>query len=361
MKKILFFQLIFAAAIFSGCASLQKDISVSVEETSSADMIYALENRIIVHDAEFILGKEKLPEDSIASVAQIVEEIDVELKKNFLDKVVESRLLALKGRSVLLLGKTGDALKIYKKASEKYGNDIQLKILGNRLGISPLTDSKKQFENPALAAEIAINSYKKGDFDVSAGYFDSAFIISAEYEKAYSVLRAKAWEKRAVSGQADSYLWDLTEINTMQMLEIAKKNTSFMNFFAANKNPDSKKLYNSLKKQGLFESASKTEDSEGMQMKEQTSVTRQLCARFLWNIRCISNRIAPTKYSDKYRKRENAKSPVADVDIFSEDFDAVLGTVEGEIMTLIDGRSFAPEGKVSAPEFNDYMKKVSGN
>jgi len=50
--------------------------------------------------------------------------------------------------------------------------------------------------------------------------------------------------------------------------------------------------------------------------------------------------------------------PIPDVPLASPDFDAVLGCVENELMTLRDGINFYPEGKVSGAEFNAAITKI---
>ena len=51
-------------------------------------------------------------------------------------------------------------------------------------------------------------------------------------------------------------------------------------------------------------------------------------------------------------------SPIPDVPLASPDFDAVLGSVENELMTLRDGVNFYPEEKVSGAEFNASLTKI---
>ena len=83
-------------------------------------------------------------------------------------------------------------------------------------------------------------------------------------------------------------------------------------------------------------------------------MTRYHSARFLWNLYgATKNQFDSRKYSDKLKK-----SPVRDLDLDSPDFDAVLGCVEEELMSLEDGRSFGGEKPVSAVEFDRYMEKL---
>ena len=65
-----------------------------------------------------------------------------------------------------------------------------------------------------------------------------------------------------------------------------------------------------------------------------------------------------TRYSDKYKKSGRTKSPVADVPVEDEDFDAILGVVEKEFMELPDGRNFYPDEEVTKLEFLTWLKSA---
>ena len=70
------------------------------------------------------------------------------------------------------------------------------------------------------------------------------------------------------------------------------------------------------------------------------------------------NKKLATRYSSRYSKMTNAKSPVADIVIENVDFDAVLGVVENEIMNLPDGKNFNPGEEVTILDFLSYLKKL---
>ena len=65
-----------------------------------------------------------------------------------------------------------------------------------------------------------------------------------------------------------------------------------------------------------------------------------------------------TKYSTAYSKL-NAESPVKDVLLSDEDFDAILGCVEFDIMELSDGINFNPHNSVSGIEFDKALQKLN--
>ena len=74
--------------------------------------------------------------------------------------------------------------------------------------------------------------------------------------------------------------------------------------------------------------------------------TRKICSRFLWNLYTDQNeKIKKTKYSENYRNRENARSPIEDVEISDKDFDAIMGSVENELIDLVGIPGEASAGK----------------
>lgn len=365
MKKT---ALLFSTAflfLMASCSSLQRDISISAEDTEKGEQIIALEKRLISFDCAYILNNGKLPEGKSKELAVLKKDIDSELSQSHLDKVVVCRLLALKGRALILDGKNGEAAKIAVQAEKKFNNDVQLMILKRRLNIIEDTDLfKDKFDSDTVMIEDAIEHFSEGEFDVASGLFDQVFVNpDSMYKSAYQPLREKAWKLRNIeTGEKAQAIWAANEMSVLQMMECAQNQAGLLEFYTAGAKMDSKKLYQTLIKAGLMESASKTQTDENVQKKngisENTKATRILAARFLWNLYSTRNSILKTKYSDKYRSRENARSPVADVTLENEDFDAVIGTVENEIMSLTDGKNFSPEKSISATDFDTCVKKI---
>ncbi|MBR7064019.1 MAG: hypothetical protein IKI31_02570, partial [Treponema sp.] len=93
-------------------------------------------------------------------------------------------------------------------------------------------------------------------------------------------------------------------------------------------------------------------------LEENAIVTRLGADRFLWNLFCKVTRVDSVKYSKRYKNRERAKSPLKDVPITHEDFDAVIGVVENEIMSLKDGVHFEGEKYVTSEEFYNSVQKI---
>ena len=111
---------------------------------------------------------------------------------------------------------------------------------------------------------------------------------------------------------------------------------------------------------GAFSSAldSNNSNHSADQLLKSSAITRIMAARFLWNL-YVEKKSKPelkNRYSTRYQKP--GKSPIADVDVTDEDFDAVMGTVENEIMELPDGKSFFPQNVLSNLEFIAILKNM---
>jgi hypothetical protein len=83
---------------------------------------------------------------------------------------------------------------------------------------------------------------------------------------------------------------------------------------------------------------------------------RKDVAFFLWGVvaRIERDQSLLTRYRRKY-----TVSPVADVSVDAPWFDAVLGTVEREIMDLPDGTSFTPDGAVTVLEYLGMLGRLN--
>ncbi|MBQ9631253.1 MAG: hypothetical protein IJR49_06685 [Treponema sp.] len=138
------------------------------------------------------------------------------------------------------------------------------------------------------------------------------------------------------------------------MLELTQDGTELLNIYTGGKKQDAHRLYATVSKAGLLNSVSSESDA----LRENEVVTKQGCARFLWNLFCKITGANPVKYSTRYKNRLNAKSPVKDVNLNSSDFDAVLGVVENEFMSLTDGLNFKPSENVSGQDFYTSVKKI---
>ncbi|QNL97642.1 M48 family metallopeptidase [Treponema sp. Marseille-Q4132] len=358
MKKLII--IIFAAFTLAlvSCMTFQKDVLVSSDETTDGGFSLSMQSRLVPLDAAFFSGDN--PETYAAERAHIISEIQKRLAFPELEKRTASRLYALLGRAYFIGGNTNEARKCYDQAVRRYADDSEAIVLGHRLGIVNLKEALSlRSGDGVLVLESALGAYKAGKYDEAAGLFDTAFLLLAPfYKSAYSPLREKAWRlKDAVSGdKALSKFLPLESLSLLQMIEITQVSTQLLDIYTGGKKYGGEKLFSVVRGTGLLKSVSGASDDA--QLRSSSEASRILCARFLWNLRTAAGKNPnPLRYSERYRSRMLA-SPIRDVPLDSSDFDAVLGCVENELMTLRDGVNFCPEGKVSGAEFNASLTKI---
>ena len=366
MKRLALAASAAAVLLLSSCMTLQHVTPLPAEDTEDAAFSSEMEARLAAVDAESLQGQSA---DGIQSACRfIIDRIEQKLSLTQPDKGAAARLTALQGRAFLLAGNKAQARSCYERAKKKNGDDVMVIILGRRLGtVTDLDEAVPRHEGDGrLLLEKAITLYQSGRYADAAGYFDTAFLsLPLFYRQAYKPLRDTAWSlKNAVSGDAAfTKLLRQDTLSLVQMLEIAEHTTDLLNVYTGGEILTGRKLYTAAEQSGLLDSVSGTGDSVpavSRVLSADTTVTRLLCARFLWNLKNSGsgNAAASVKYSQRYRKKIPAVSPVPDVPLDSEDFDAVIGTVENELLVLPDGRNFNPGGTVSGVEFNESVKKL---
>lgn len=361
MKKFLLlkvFYAIFIVTTFFSCSSLQ-DVSMSVELTAQSDDIHKIEEKYVALDAQRLLSKDKTAEYDTA-VKDLISDIDAVLDVPGLQSASASRLQALKGLVYLLKGNKGKAVDKYKASVAEYKGDAQGIVLGRRLGLSS-EEIEKACDTPALLElQMAVENFEANNFNDSVAKFDSAFLeLPSYYKDAYLPVRDEAWRLRLIDTASKSNnlmeILKLNEISVGQFLILAQQSTNLLYKFVGDRRFTEKELFKTAFDKGLLTPVSGEEERLLLQG---DSVTRIICARILWKLYVeLKENISPNKYSSVYRAA-SLPSPVSDVDVSNPDFDAVLGCVENEIMSLVDGEKFEPEKLVTASELDEYLKNV---
>lgn len=340
--------------------SIQHDTAVPSEQSEEGSFFAEMEMRLAVSDAQFLQNTNTA--GLKASCSYIIEQIEKKLMHSQLDKRSTARLTALEGRAYLLSGDRARAGICLEKAEKKNAEDSEVLILAYRLGrLKDLDAAVLRHDNDGLLIlENAIESYEKGSYYDAAGSFDTAFLsLPPFYRHAYQALRDESWALKDTASEDVLFtkLLQLPQLSLLQMMEITRYSTGLLDVCTGGNKLTGRKLYTAVVKSGLLDSVSGSTASGSETLSPDTTASRILCARFLWNLK-NSGGSGAEKYSRKYRSGLYAESPVADIPLNSPDFDAVLGTVENELLMLPDGRNFNPAGTVSGVEFNESVKKI---
>ena len=361
----------------TGCTStLQEDIFDSTE--ASAVMLGAIseyEEKFIVYDAEYTM-KGKIESSGISELHTNIE--------NKLSQTHEPALLAhlqaMDGLLYYMENKTKKAQDFYKEAKGNQSDDIYVLLLGIRLEKTTETSLAKMEEilsydgkNGTIMLEKGKLLYKKNQYDKAVAALDNAFLIfdgekKPKYREVYNPFRDNVW-KLYSAGIDDSVLngslksADLAKPLTKDvMLKLTIENTKLLEDFTGGGKISNAELTKKLTTYGVFSAAIDKNNSQNtaFAITNSNAISRIMAARYIWNL-YVKAKGKPemlTRYSTRYAKMTNPKSPIKDVDLKNPDFDAVLGVVETELMELPDGKSFHPDNIMTGLDFLAIIKKV---
>ena len=361
----------------TGCTStLQEDIFDSTE--ASAVMLGAIseyEEKFIVYDAEYTM-KGKIESSGISELHTNIE--------NKLSQTHEPALLAhlqaMDGLLYYMENKTKKAQDFYKEAKGNQSDDIYVLLLGIRLEKTTENSLAKMEEilsydgkNGTIMLEKGKLLYKKNQYDKAVAALDNAFLIfdaekKPKYREVYKPFRDNVW-KLYSAGIDDSVLngslksADLAKPLTKNvMLKLTIENTKLLEDFTGGGKISNAELTKKLTTYGVFSAAIDKNNSQNtaFAITNSNAISRIMAARYIWNL-YVKAKGKPemlTRYSTRYAKMTNPKSPIKDVDLKNPDFDAVLGVVETELMELPDGKSFRPDNIMTGLDFLAIIKKV---
>lgn len=358
------------AALLTGCASIQKDVVRTTDSFVQDEDIVALEQRLALLDADNILTGSVSSNTSVYFESEaLIKDIEYCITATGMNEPVTARLYAMEGLVYVLQGRSSKGKLLYNKSNEAGKGDSYTVILGFRLGlIESLVDENivsGSNQNALLELEQGLAYYRDGEYAKCVAGLDSAFInLPLFYKSAYSKIRQKAWDLRNTTDVTDNNsiltILNKSQITIGEMILITQETTDLLYVINGGKSLSETELFSQLAIAGYFNAASEPETKPKQKaLKKSQLVDRQLCARFLWNVYCVKKNYTSqkTKNSEVYRKKVH-QSPIPDVELYSEDFDAILGVVENEIMDLPDGQNFAPAEMVAASDFNAWLLKI---
>ncbi|MCR4954924.1 MAG: S-layer homology domain-containing protein [Treponema sp.] len=366
------FSSFFLAVFFSSCAStLQQDVFQSSDLNKElADQIAIFEDRFIAIDSTYLV-KNKLDSDK---TSELHKDIATQLEKSHLEPVISAHITAIDGILYTLEGKTKKAEECYTKAKSIQAGDTYVLLLSTKLQKNNDERLNKANEILSFDDDNAIILLEKGKllyaqkkYDKAIAAIDEAFLIfdnqhRPSYRTAYREFRDSVW-KLYSSGMDYSDTGDLSSILTKEsMVQLTASNTALLEEITAGAKLNAAGLLKKVNSANMFCSATDTNNAKNSAdlINSSKQITRKMCARYLWNLYVQSkgNPKLLTKYSTRYKKLANAKSPVADIKLDDPDFDAILGTVENEIMSLPDGKNFKPNDPVSVLDFLNYLNAL---
>ena len=377
MKKNLILALIpfIAAAVFSSCVSVKKDVFVSGQRDQVEENFAKVEAAIVPLEA--IGGTEARKKQSeIASARQTITGME---KETIADADFSGKLLAWSGRLAIIEGKYSEAQRLYRQSNAASAGNIPSTILGIRLEGDP---SKRleiierelavtgQHSSASgfgeLQIERARSLFELNRFSEAAGSFDSAFSsgLAGVYRESYLNARNQAWELRNTGGVNAGTLGMLGRetISWDDCITLAKNETQLLRFLSGGRDLSVSELFNRLLDRAFIPYIQDVGTGEwpAAKPKIEETVTRSGAAWFIWHLyaEVRADRGMLTRYSSRYATGTNPRSPIADIPPLSPFFDSILGSVETEFMALPDGRNFRPDQEIRGAELLAILKKI---
>ncbi len=372
MKKLWGLILAIVCLLTSCATTMQEDVfQTSDLNKELMEEVSVYEDRYILIDSEYLL---KGTYDS-SKIAAFHKSVDEQLSQSHLEPIIVAHITAIDGILYLLEGKTKKAQEAYTSAKAIKGGDDYVLLLASKLekntdAAIAKVDEILSFDpnNSILIMEKGKLLYQKKEYDKAIALIDQAFIEfdnqdRDSYRVVYKDFRDKVWTLYSSGISADNTNQSLTAPLTKEdMVQLTYENTSLLQDLTTGTKLSNAQLMKKVEQSGLFNAVLDPDNSKGfaLTITDSASINRVACARFLWNLYVMKkgNKKLATRYSSRYSKMANAKSPVADIIIENVDFDAVLGVVENEIMNLPDGKNFDPGKEVTILEFLSYLKKL---
>ena len=356
---------IFLSILLAGCQSLQGDRLF----TSSAD------EALLVELAELIVPLDNNPaKNDISAARKKITELE---KGKVKDRNFEGRVAAWSGRLFLIEGKSRDAAAQQKKAENLYPGSIEGRVLTIRMEKDPgkrkqlceesIREARggsffgqfNEFNIELARAELELNNYRE-----AAAAFDSAFPhLNPLYRRVYGDARASAWQMRDISGTSPktAAIAVKSTIAWEDVIELSKNETQLLRFLSGGKNMGNAELFRALLDRLIIP---KSQDITLAGFDEikinpglQDTVLRSGAAWYIWHLLAENraDRSILKRYSAQYPAN---RSPIPDLIRNSAFFDAVLGCIEREYMSLPDGRNFNGGRTVGGAEFLMMLKKL---
>jgi hypothetical protein len=305
---------------------------------------------------ERLLGLRVSPDP--AALASLQSDLDKAAAQPGISRQVQARVLAMRAEADLLAADSASARRDLAAASALSATEEGVWLVRALLETDPATrlsvleeGIKRADVTTRLLCERGVLFLAAGRYAEAAQDLDEglrglapgwALVYSADRDKAFALAQAA---REAGSTPLRSEGLD-AQLTIRSLVERTAAATQLLGGLSSDPNPSFAGLLPSLKSAGLLLDPAAPPDSPA---------TRKDVAWFLWGI--VARVEHDPKLLTKYRQKYSV-SPVPDVAAADPWFDAVLGTVEGEIMDLPDGVHFRPDDPVTGYELVVMLARV---
>jgi len=339
----------------TGCASMQEEKGPMfvVSEGDRAALV-ALEESIVP------LERVAVPAD-VSRARKAASSLKA---RTVLDADFQARLAAWSGRLSLLEGKPIEAERSYREAQAFVPVVGPSAVLGIRLAgdaekrLAACDALERRFgQLPEALVERGRALLELGRYREAVAAFDTAFPeLLPIYRRTWGPERDRAWAARDLADGTVGSMATLAaeRVLTWQgALTLARDGTKLIEFATGGKKAvPARQLVKPLLDAGILPAGFTADSLEA-------PLRREAAAWFLWRLAARrSGDVSSLERYSRYLSVSGDPSPIPDVPVSSPFFDAIMGSVESEFLSLVDGRRFDPEGTVNGAEFFAALQRV---
>ena len=340
---------ILCSAVIS-CASVQTDIQYSGNESAIKEQALA--------DIEAALVMQRGAPNT-ERLGHIRAEINALLQAPSTDSSYLARLYALAADAALLLRQPGEArtqLALAKRYSE-YDEYVQL--VTARLIAEPEKRlaylEERITQEPAayrLKAEAGSLFFAAKDYRNALAAFDASLsFLPDAYQQYYRPQREQCVQLYTVDSasvtESSEKILQANPISLVEMAALTQDSTNALDFITGTAVWRPPLLAKTLQQAGWYHP-----DRDVLK----DSASKKDAALFLWRLIIGSDEQRLTQYTRYYTNKR--RLPIPDVLMDGIYFDAIVGSVEEDVVSLADGKHFEPDTPVSGLEFYRWLLKA---
>jgi len=334
----------------SSCASIQTDIRYSGAVGS------AREKALETLEAAIVLQRIQRNEEQLKRIRTDIESL---LQEPSTDSSYLARLYALSADVSLLQQQPNEARKRITAAKQQNEYDEYVQLVSARLISEPKKRKsyleERLVQNPTyyrLQAELGSLYFAAKDYRNALAAFDASLsFLSAEYQRLYGEQREQSLQLYTLDGasirKSSEKIVQSSHLSLVEMAILTQDSTNALDFITGTAEWKPPLLAEYLQKNGWYH--------------PEQDVLKALCSKkdaalFLWCLIVGNDEIRLKKYTRYYTNKR--RLPIPDVLMDGVYFDAIVGTVEEDILPLSDGKNFEPDKPVSGMEFYRWLLKA---
>ena len=342
--------LLYGMLCVTACTSLQTDMRYSGGAGAAHEKtLETLESAVVAQRIRYNADQLK----------RIQTDIDAFLREPSTDSSYLARLYALSADVALLQRHSNEARKRLAAAKQHNEYDEYVQLVSARL----IANHEKRrgyleerlVQNPSyyrLQAELGGVYFEAKDYRNALAAFDAALsFLPQEYQQLYGEQRAQSLQRYTLDSaslrKSTESILQANPLSLVEMATLTQDSTNALDFITGASEWKPPMLAEYLQQSGWYH-------PDRDVLKDPTS--KKDAALFLWRLLVGNDEARLKKYTRYYSNKR--RLPIPDVMMDGIYFDAIIGTVEEDVVPLADGKTFEPDKPVSGMEFYRWLLKA---